>query len=246
MPRISAGTIFKAAIIAGVAAGLLVALFHFVITEPVIEQAVNLEEQRKAAEGMEEMEVVSRPVQQAGLFLGFFVYGLIWALLFGVVYTLAQRILPGATPGRRGLALALVGYWCLGLAPFLKYPANPPGVGDAESITLRQTLYLTFLVISVLSGILAVAAYHYLDRQRSPMWQRVAIPMAILVVVVGLAGVLLPPNPDAVEIPMNLLDEFRVRSLVGLTLFWALLGSGFALLIRRSTASGQYQRRALA
>src|SRR3954452_17130975 len=129
MPRISAGTIFKAAIVAGLAAGLLVALFHFVITEPVIEQAIDLEAQRKAAEGMEEMEVVSRPVQQAGLFLGFFIYGLIWALLFGVVYTLAQRILPGSTPGRRGLALALVGYWCLGLAPFLKYPANPPGVG---------------------------------------------------------------------------------------------------------------------
>jgi predicted cobalt transporter CbtA len=50
-----------------------------------------------------------------------------------------------------------------------------------------------------------------------------------------LAGVLvLPNNPDAVTAPMELINNFRVRSIIGLTLFWAIFGATFGWLIQRA------------
>ena len=38
----------------------------------------------------------------------------------------------------------------MAIFPFLKYPANPPGVGEPESIGYRQTLYVGFIALAVL------------------------------------------------------------------------------------------------
>jgi len=37
--------------------------------------------------------------------------------------------------------------------PALKYPANPPAVGNPETIYYRQSLYVAFLVISGFSAL---------------------------------------------------------------------------------------------
>jgi hypothetical protein len=47
-------------------------------------------------------------------------------------------------------------WFVLFLVPALKYPANPPAVGDPETIYYRQTLYVIFIAISGFSA-LAVA-----------------------------------------------------------------------------------------
>ncbi len=40
--------------------------------------------------------------------------------------------------------------------PFVKYPANPPSVGDPGTITKRTVLYLIMILISLLAAVTAV------------------------------------------------------------------------------------------
>ena len=40
----------------------------------------------------------------------------------------------------------------------------------------------------------------------------------------------MPANQDPIEVPMTIVTAFRALSLVGLTIFWALLGLSFGLL----------------
>jgi predicted cobalt transporter CbtA len=46
--------------------------------------------------------------------------------------------------------------------------------------------------------------------------------------------VALPTNPDPITMPLDLVGQFRVYSLIGLTLFWAVLGLCFAWVATRT------------
>jgi len=232
MRKLTFGATLKAALLAGIAAGLLVAGFHFVATEPLIDRAIEIEEQLSHAAGhAEEAPIVTRDVQRAGLFLGFLIYGITWSLFLAAAYFLLQSWLPAETARGRGLLLVGVGYWSVALMPFLKYPANPPGVGDPETITFRQTAYLAFLALSLLGAGIALAI------ARTPRRRLYAVAFGLVYSVVLFA--LMPANPDLVEMPMDLVNTFRAMSLLGLTLFWALMGSFFWLLLPRETAAVQ-------
>ena len=207
-------TVLRAAVMAGLAAGLTVAVFHLVATEPVIDQAVALEEQLSGSGGDHEEPVVSRRAQRVGLVIGFLLYGLTWALPFGVIYQLGQRWLPSLTRLKQALLLALLGYWSVGLLPFLKYPANPPGVGDPETIGYRQALYLGRLT-------------------STPSWP-LLLTVALLGVVSATIYVVMPSSPDEVRMPTDLLVTFRALSAIGLTLFWAVLGFLFGKLLSKA------------
>jgi predicted cobalt transporter CbtA len=222
-------TILWSALLAGIVAGLAAAAFHFLATEPVIDRAITLETLRRRAEGTYQEPMVGRGAQQIGLFVGFLIYGLTWSLLFGAVFHLAQRWQPDWSPMRRGLAVALVAYWSVALFPFLKYPANPPGVGDPDTITYRQALYLGSLGLSVLGTALAIA----LARSRRRGWRPALAFLAVFALAVY---VVLPGNPDAIEMPMPIVMTFRALSIAGLTLFWAVLGVTFGALLRRRAA----------
>jgi len=235
MRDVPIGTVLKAALAAGLVAGLTVAIFHLVATETVIDRAIELEAQSRQVERAHEEPVVSRTAQRGGLVLGFLLYGLTWSLLFGAIYHLTQRWLPASGPLTRGLLLALVGYWSAGLFPFLKYPANPPGVGDPETIAYRQALYLGMLALSVGGSALALT----LARADRGGWLLVPAFLTIFGVAVYL---LMPINPDAIHIPDDLVATFRGRSLVGLTLFWAVLGLAFGLLLRQEEVGGVLRR----
>jgi H+/gluconate symporter-like permease len=66
-----------------------------------------------------------------------------------------------------------------------------------------------------------------LSRQR--LWLATAGTYAVYAVAL-LA--FLPPNPDPVQMPADLVAAFRTLSLIGLTLFWLVLGVVFGLVLR--------------
>ncbi|MFN0070582.1 MAG: CbtA family protein [Chloroflexota bacterium] len=225
------GTILKAALIAGLAAGLTASVFHLVFTEPLIDRAVALEAHDHVADDVNEPALVSRDTQRKGLVVGFVLLGLTWSLIFGIAFQAAQRWLPATSRFRQGLVMALLAYWSVALLPFLKYPANPPGVGDAETIGLRQALYAAFLVLSIssvfLGGWLARSVLPALSRGMglaAPGWAGVAV----LGVIVFMA---MPSAAVEVTIPADLLSTFRIASLAGLTVFWSTMGLLFGKLI---------------
>lgn len=225
----SNSTILLAVILAGILAGLVAGVFHFVVTEPVIEQAIT-QEAAMHPEEADEPPVVTRDVQRTGGIVGWVLYGLFMSAIFGAVYALQRPRFGRVGLVLNGLLAALAAYWLVGLAPFLKYPANPPGVGDPETITYRQTLFVLFWVLSVGGALVAGWAYRLLGtRLAAPQrWLAVGGVYALYVV---LLFSLMPANPDSVTMPAALVSEFRVLSLVGLTLFWLVLGVAFGLLL---------------
>ncbi|MBI2953421.1 MAG: CbtA family protein [Chloroflexi bacterium] len=234
----SLGSIILSAVIVGLIAGLLVAAFHFVLTEPIIERSIEIESSlRQVQEATAETLLVDRDAQRAGLFLGFLLYGLTWGLLFSVLYHIVQNPLRDMSTFSRSSTLALLTGWSVALFPFLKYPANPPGVGDPETIQYRQTFYLAFIALSVAITCLAFVIQRYLSRPhaagRSP-WSKWAIVLGAYAVPAVLLYIAFPPNPDPVPMPASLVEMFRILSFAGLALFWLAYAVGFAWLAVRA------------
>lgn len=219
----------KAAVVAGLIAGGAVAVYHVTVTEPVIDRAIQQEDDARRAHGAPSApSVVGRATQKAGLAVGFLAYGLVWGLLFGVANWSAGRQLPLSTTAKRGWVLAAVGGWAVTVFPFLKYPANPPGVGDAQTIGARQAVYFTFVALSVVGLGLAVSLARLVARAvpERPLraWPVAVVTYLLYAVVLYLA---MPANPDPIRVSAALVWRFRTLSLIGLLLFWVVLGGAF-------------------
>jgi predicted cobalt transporter CbtA len=224
------GTVIKAALIAGLAAGLTAALFHLVFTEPLIDQAVTLEE---ASHGPAEHEpaLVTRDTQKKGLVVGYVLLGIAWSLIFGVAFQGVQRWLPTSDRFKQGVVMAVFAYWAVALLPFLKYPANPPGMGDPETIGQRQALYGGFLVLSIVTVLVGVWLTRSLRNRRASQTRALSLGWAAIIGLSLLLFVMMPGVAEEGEIPDNLLNSFRLMSLIGLTVFWATMGLLFGKLI---------------
>jgi hypothetical protein len=235
------GSILKASVVAGLVAGAIVSGFHALLIEPVIERAIALEEEHSQAHGEAHAEpVVDRPTQRWGLVLGFIVYGAIWGLLLGVLLYLTQGWRPATwTTVRYGVVLAVLLGWSVAWLPFLKYPANPPGVGEPDTVGYRQALYLGFIGLSVVGTALALGLYRFLHRPTegsAPGDRRWLWVIAGYVIYTAAIYAMLPPNPDPVEMPANLVWNFRLISFAGLIVFWSSLAGVFGWFARdRST-----------
>lgn len=219
-------SILKVAVVAGLVAGAAAALFHSLLTEPVINRAIEMEEHLGHTHGAQDEEpVVSRHTQGVGLIIGFLLYGGTWGLLFAILYYLVQPWFLWGSHGKRGLALAVILGWSVAIFPFLKYPANPPGVGESETITYRQGLYLGFIGLSVLGTFLALRLHSLLVHKRSAGFIAPALYIIYLVTVY----LAMPSNPDPISMSTEMIWKFRILSLTGLVLFWAVMGGIFAM-----------------
>lgn len=226
MRRLTAA-VLGAAVLAGLIAGAVASVFHLALAEPVIERAIEVEKQARTEHGgRQEAPIVSRAAQRRGLVVGLLVYGAVWGALVGVAYV-ALESRRGVWDARvSGWLLAVVIGWAVAWFPFLKYPANPPGVGDSATVVYRQLLYVSFLALSA-----AGAAIAFVSRRRlSPGRARAALLVyAVYAVVLYLA---MPANPDPVRMPADLVWTFRAISLAGLVVFWLALGVSFQWLAR--------------
>ena len=143
----------------GIVAGVLSFVFLKIYGEPQVDVAIAFEGQMDAAKAVaagassidEGHELVSRQVQAGlGLFTAVMVYSVAFGGLFGLAFAFAYRRVPGAvTPQGVSLLLAAAGFVAVYLVPNLKYPANPPSVGNPETIGTRTALYFIMIAISI-------------------------------------------------------------------------------------------------
>jgi hypothetical protein len=173
---------------------------------------------------------VSRAVQKVGLVVGLLLYGAIWGLFFGVAYRLLERHVEARNVGARGTLVAGIIGWSVALFPFLKYPANPPGVGDPATIGYRQALYFGFVALSAVGVVLALGVRWIVASVKTESEAgRLSRPVACGVYALYLAALyaLMPANLDPVGLPTRLVWTFRGVSFAGLVLFWVVLAVAF-------------------
>ena len=215
--------------LAGLAGGAVAAVFQWTVTEHQIRKALELEAAHE--------EMFSRSTQVIGGALGNVLFGLFVGLIFGFASALLWRSASregGAFSRSIRLAGAVFVVWTL--VPALKYPANPPGVGNPDTIDQRTASYLILLVVSVLVAILAREVWRQMTARGFVGAPRFAVVAGAYLAVIAALYVAFPANPDAVDAPANLIWHFRLDSLAGNALLWLVLGTVFGWLGDRAAA----------
>ena len=216
-------TFIAITLLSGAISGILLAIINLGIVEPYIDEAINIENQNAIAQG----EVINpqefndyRLWQKSGEIAAGTILGVSLGALFGVVFALTRNSIPGSNDKKKALILAAVMLLVIYIVPALKYPANPPAVGDPETIYYRESLYITLLTISGFSALGLAFLYRKLGDKKG---KQIVIPV-IYIGIIATAFMILPPNPDEITAPMDLVMGFRIASGLTMSVFWGLLG----------------------
>lgn len=218
-------------LISGALAGLVHGSTNFVIVEPYLDSAINIENQNLFASGEEtdtpEFWVAYeqyRTWQKGGQILASVILGVSMGALFGIIYAISRRALPAKNDVKKSLLLGGLVWFSLFIIPFLKYPANPPTVGDADTVVLRTILFVSFIAISGLS----VVGFYKLSKKFTGKRKLFAlVGYAVFITGVFFA---MPENPDEISISINLLNEFRMASVLAVSTFWIAMALIFGML----------------
>jgi len=248
----------RAFLVRGLLAGLLAGLGTFLVAhqvgEPPLSTAVALESGAHADEHADshahehEESGISRGTQETwGLLTGSLAVG----LALGGLVALGAAFAAGRL-GRLGTTsstavVAATGFVAVAVVPWLKYPANPPGIGSAATIGARSADYFGFLLVSVVAAVAALVL-------ASRAWPRLGSFRAVLLgaagyaVVVIVVGALMPAIDEVGDFPADTLWAFRRASLLTLLALWAVLGVVLSGLVDRlaQREAAVARRRALA
>ncbi len=225
------------AMMAGAVGGVLAAVFAVTIGERSINAAIAIEEAGlPAGSGAEAAPLVSRSVQAyIGLPIAGILFGAFAGLVFGTVFASIRHRLPGSDDFRRSLALAAIAFVAIVFVPAMKYPANPPAVGDPATVGQRSIYYFSLVAAGI---VLAVGISIFRTWCRNQFDQSLATAVTLVGGIVAYIALILiwPNSPDTVpaDFPATLLWEFRLQSLTSLALLFSGLGVGLGVLLTRS------------
>jgi predicted cobalt transporter CbtA len=216
-------------LLSGAIAGTTLGAINQVLVEPYIDRAISIETQNVIKEGqvVDSVELQNyRLWQKGGEIAAGTILGMSLGALYGIVFVYSRSLLlPHSNSNiRKALILAGIMWFVLFLVPALKYPANPPAVGDPETIYYRESLFIGILAISGFSALGLALIYRKLGSVASINKNRIiVIPLIYSAIIVG-AFFILPPNPDEITVPMELVQGFRIASAFTMSIFWGLLG----------------------
>ncbi|MBC8730179.1 CbtA family protein [Paraburkholderia sp. UCT2] len=230
------GKLLVRGMLAGIVAGLLTFAFARIVGEPQVDQAISFEEKAAAARGeAPEPEIVSRQTQAGlGLLTGVVTYGAAFGGLFSLVFAYAYG--RAGTLSVRALSawLALGAFITLVIVPNIKYPANPPSVGDPETIGTRTGLFFLMIAIS-----LATMVFSLKVRRRAAAklgaWNGSIVAGLLFVVIIAAVQLSMPViNEVPAAFPAVLLWKFRVAAIGMQVVMWTTIGLLFGAMVERS------------
>ncbi|MBE1579307.1 hypothetical protein H4W30_006367 [Amycolatopsis roodepoortensis] len=238
-------TLLVRGMLAGLVAGVLATLFAYFFGEPSVDAAIGLEGSaahshsapgaHEHAPAEAEEELVTRGVQSTvGLLTGVGLYGVAVGGLFSLAFAFVYGRLGTLRPRVTAALLAGGAFVVVFLVPFLKYPGNPPAVGQAGTIGSRTSLYFGFVALSLLVGILA-AAFGRKLADKLGAWRGGLIAAGGYVVLIGVAAALLPSIDEVPDgFPGSTLWSFRVASVGTQVVLWTALGLAFGALAEKA------------
>jgi len=208
-------------LVSGALAGLVHGATNLAIVEPYLDKAIGIENQNLFASGEEEDTLEFwvkyegyRAWQKSGQVLAGVILGTSMGALFGIVFALSRNSLPGNNNVKKALVLAGLMWFTLYFIPFLKYPANPPTVGDAETVALRAILYASFIAMS---GVAALIFYKLSKKFEN---KKKFVALVGYAAFISAMFVIMPENPDKVSAPTDLVEGFRSVSVIAVSTFW--------------------------
>ena len=216
----NAGYFIAIVLVSGFVAGTIHGAVNLAIVEPYLDEAIGIENQALFESGEAEdtpqfwVEYNAyRDWQKSGQLLAGGILGMSIGALFGIVFAYSRNSLPKGHTVKKTFVLAAIMWLTIFLIPFLKYPANPPTVGEADTVILRQTLYLLFIAISGFSAVGFSRLYKKLENKKYLAF----VGYAVFITAVFF---IMPPSPDEVTAPMDLVNGFRTMSVVAVSIFW--------------------------
>jgi hypothetical protein len=229
------GNLLLRGMVAGVIAGILVFAFARFFGEPLVDAAIAFEEATAQAAGeAAEPEIVSRATQAGlGLFTGVMAYSVAVGGLFALVFAFVHGRFSSLSARGTSAAIAAAAFVAVVIVPAIKYPANPPAVGNPDTIGVRTELFFLMIVVSIASLVAAIAIARRLAANYGT-WNAAIVAGVLFVVFIGLVEYLLPPIN---EVPENfsamVLWRFRTTSLGMHVILWSVLGLAFGALAEK-------------
>lgn len=228
----------------GAVAGVVTFLVSRVAIAPLIDAAVDAEAalEHTAGGGHDHAaELFTRSVQEnVGAAVGVIGFGVVMGILYAVAHTVVANALAarGVTPGPTALALLLAGgmFVTVAFVPALKYPANPPGVGLADTVAERTSASLTMTILSVVVGCVALAAA-VASARRVPLWRLTGIAVLGYAAVMAVAVAVLPSFREVPDgFPAETLADFRLYTVLIQAVLWLVIGSVWSWMAARRPA----------
>ena len=220
-------------LVSGAIAGTILGIINLAVVEPFIDSAIEIEIQSDINSGQSvNIDEIThyRFWQKGGEVVGGIIYGVSLSSLFGIVFAYSRNSLPGKNAKSKAIFLASILCLVLFIVPALKYPSNPPAVGDPDTIYYRQSLFVAFLIISGFSALLAALSFKKLNQST---FNKAIIACSIYGAIITMAVLVMPSNPDKISISINLIETFRIVSATTIVLFWGILGAVFGTLWNR-------------
>jgi predicted cobalt transporter CbtA len=229
----------------GFVAGLFVFAFARWVGEPQVDRAIAFETSMDQAKGeTPEPAMVSRKIQKSlGLLTGAVVYSTALGGIFGLVFAYGRGRLSRARPRVFAALLAAIGFITVVLVPSLKYPANPPSVGNPETIGVRTGAYFLLIAISLTAMIFTVKVGRRWSKSLGT-WNASILSALLFLGLIGIASYFLPPIDEVpADFPASLLWKFRIASWETQVVLWSLLGLLFGWFTERSEGVSGSQHR---
>ncbi len=240
-------------LLAGLIAGLAAFGVAFAVGEPSVKAAIAIEDldahhhdaDPSAADSPE--AVVPRPLQaSAGLLSGTLLAGVTLGGFAGIVTGLALGRFGAVGPRATALATATIMFVALDLVPFVGYPPNPPGVGHADTIGLRTTLYFVLMAISAIAAVLAIVVGRRAARRWGGWYATIGAIGSYLIIISAVIAAMPAYDEVPPSFPGSLLYDFRIASLGTRLTLWAVMGVMLAELTHRLTRRSELTARPLA
>ncbi|MEJ8638127.1 CbtA family protein [Streptomyces sp. NPDC006475] len=232
MNSISVRALLVRGMLAGLVAGAVAMAVAYFLGEGPVDSAIAFEESHSHEHGGEEL--VTRAMQStAGLATGVLVFGVAVGGIAALAYCVALGRIGRFGPRATAALLALGALLSVYVVPYLKYPPNPPAVGDPDTIGQRTSLYFLMVLLSVLLSVAAVI----LGKRLAPRlgnWNATIAAGGAFVVAVGLAYAFLPSfNEVPKGFPATVVWEFRLATLAIQATLWTVFGLVFGFLAER-------------
>ena len=219
------GSFIRRGVIAGLAGGAASALFLLLVGERVIGDAIHLEELRGGGGN----QMFTRTTQVFGGALGVILVSIAMGVIFATTFAALRHRLPGRNDWQRSIIWAATAFVVVYLVPFVKYPPNPPAVGDPNTIDERTMLYFAMLAWSIGAALLALRLGRWMVTRGYSDPARQSTVAAAWIVLVATGFMVLPGSPDAVTAPAMLIWRFRLASAGGALVLWGVTGAVFGI-----------------